>query len=125
MEPIDFAPTTSALAGLVRRVRPDQLVLRTPCPQYSVADLLDHIGGLSMAFTCAARKEPVPGGGDPSGSGARLPQGWRRTFPERLEALAAAWADPTAYVGMTMAGPVEMPAEAGRATMRPAWSGET
>jgi uncharacterized protein (TIGR03086 family) len=111
MEPIDFAPTTSALGAIVRGVRPDQLALPTPCPDYSVGDLLDHVGGLSVAFTCSARKEPLPGGGGPSADASQLPDGWRVLFPERLDALAAAWADPAAYAGTTMAGPIEMPAE--------------
>jgi uncharacterized protein (TIGR03086 family) len=110
MDPIDFAPTTTALGELVRGVRPDQLPLRTPCPDYTVADLLHHVGGLTVAFTHAARKEPIPGGGGPSGDGSQLPDGWRELFPERLDALAAAWADPAAYDGTTMAGPIEMDA---------------
>lgn len=110
MEPYDFAPTTTALGALVRGVRPDQLVLATPCPGYAVADLLDHIGGLSLAFSHAARKQPMPGPGDPSGDGTRLPDGWRELFSARLDDLARAWADPSAYAGTTMAGPIELPA---------------
>jgi uncharacterized protein (TIGR03086 family) len=111
MDPFDFAPTTSALGAIVRGVRPDQLSLPTPCPDYTVADLLDHVGGLTLAFTAAARKEPLPGDGGPTADGDQLPDGWRELFPARLATLATAWADPAAYAGTTMAGPVEMPAE--------------
>ena len=57
MDTIDFGPATSAVAALVAGVRDDQLGDPTPCPAYTVGDLLDHIGGFPIAFTAAARKE--------------------------------------------------------------------
>ncbi len=111
METIDFEPATSAVARLVRGVRDDQLGNPTPCPAYTVADLLDHVGGLSLAFRCSATREPIPGGGNPEGDGSRLEAGWRDRIAGDLGALADAWRDPAAYDGMTMAGPIEMPAE--------------
>jgi uncharacterized protein (TIGR03086 family) len=111
MGTLDFGPATTTVARIVAGVRDDQLADPTPCPAMTVADLLDHLHGLSLAFTLAARKEPIPGGGAPSADGARLPDGWREAIGGRLAALAAAWADPAAYDGLTMAGPVEMPGE--------------
>jgi uncharacterized protein (TIGR03086 family) len=111
MGTLDFGPATTTVAGIVAGVRDDQLGDKTPCPAMTVADLLDHLHGLSLAFTLAARKEPIPGGGAPEADGSRLPSGWRDEIGERLAALAEAWAEPTAYSGMTMAGPVEMPGE--------------
>lgn len=111
MSTLDFGPATTAVAGIVAGVRDDQLGDRTPCPAMTVADLLDHVHGLSLAFTLAARKEPISGGGAPEADGSRLPDGWRDEITTRLAALAGAWSDPAAYDGMTMAGPVEMPAE--------------
>ena len=111
MDRVDFRPTTTALATLVRGVNDEQLTDRTPCPDYSVADLLDHIGGLSLAFTAAARKDEVAGGGAPSADGSRLEEGWRDRIAARLDALGDAWQDPSAYDGVTMAGPVELPAD--------------
>ena len=95
----------------MRGVADDQLTGPTPCPAYSVADLLDHIGGLSVAFAAAARKEELPGGGAPSADGSRLADGWRDLIASRLDDLGAAWLDPAAYDGVTMAGPIEMPAD--------------
>ena len=111
MDHLDFRPTTSALTALVRGVRDDQLTAPTPCPAYSVADLLDHIGGLSLAFLAAARKEVLPGGGAPSADGSRLEDGWRDLIAGRLAELGEAWLDPAAYDGLTMAGPIELPAD--------------
>ena len=111
MDPVDFRPTTTALAAIVRGVTDDQLARRTPCPDYSVADLLDHIGGLAIAFTAAARKDELPGGGNPSADGSNLEDGWRDRIATQLDDLGEAWQDPSAYDGVTMAGPIEMPAD--------------
>jgi uncharacterized protein (TIGR03086 family) len=111
MTTLDFGPTTTALASIVHGVRDDQLDGRTPCTERSVADLLDHIGGLALAFTWAARKDGPPGGTSPQADGSELPDDWRSVIPDRLAALADAWRDPAAYTGLTMAGPVEMPGD--------------
>jgi len=107
---IDFRPTTTELARLVRGVGDHQLGDPTPCPDYSVADLLDHIGGLALAFTLSARKEEIPGGGNASGDGSQLEDGWRERIAGQLGELGEAWLEPAAYEGLAMAGPIEMPA---------------
>lgn len=107
---LDLEPATSALAAIVAGVRDDQLDAATPCPDMTVADLLDHVAGLALAFTGAARKAPVPGP-PPRPDGARLDPDWRRLIPERLAALAEAWRDPAAWSGETSAGGVDMPGE--------------
>jgi uncharacterized protein (TIGR03086 family) len=107
---VDLRPTTATLATLVRGVRDDQLAGPTPCPAYSVADLLDHIGGLSVAFASAARKDS-PDGHQPSADGTRLEPGFRDRIATALADLGEAWQEPSAYDGTTMAGPVEMPAD--------------
>jgi uncharacterized protein (TIGR03086 family) len=111
---IDLDPAARQLASVVRGVPDDMLGAPTPCPAYTVGDLLDHIGGLARAFTWAATKESL----DlpevaPSGDASRLGDDWRMRIPAAVEALAAAWADPAAWTGMTKAGPVEMPGEIG------------
>ena len=112
MTTLDFGPTTTALATLVRGVGDDQLDGPTPNTGRSVGDLLDHIGGLALAFTAAARKEEPLGGGNPTADADALPDDWRSEIPDRLDALADAWRDPAAYEGSTQAGPIEMPAGA-------------
>ena len=102
MDRPDFGAAAARLTTLVRSVGDDQLSAATPCPDYSVGDLLFHIGGLAPAFTNAARK----GGGElAEGSGAgdasRLASDWRDQIPANLDALASAWRDPSAWTGMT------------------------
>jgi uncharacterized protein (TIGR03086 family) len=106
---IDLGQATRAVADVVRKVRDEQLTAPTPCPKYTVADLLDHIDGLCLAFTGAARKQPLSGAGE--GRGDRLGEGWRERIAGRLHELAEAWRDPAAWTGMTAAGGVEMPGE--------------
>ena len=110
MELIDFGPATATMRRLVLGTRDDQLDDPTPCPDYTVGDLVQHIGGLTLAFTGAAHKEPVPGaeqGG--TGDASQLETGWRLLIARDLEVLTESWRNPAAYEGTTMAGPVELP----------------
>jgi uncharacterized protein (TIGR03086 family) len=111
MTQLDLAPAARRMATLVGGVSDGQLGGVTPCPAYTLGDLLDHVGGLAIAFTAAARKADLPGGSQgPSGDASRLEQGWRDRVTRDLDALAAAWADPGAWTGSAVAGGVEMPA---------------
>jgi uncharacterized protein (TIGR03086 family) len=108
---LDLEPATRTLTGLVEGVRDDQLDARTPCQETSVGDLLDHINGLSMAFTAAARKVSLPAGSGQSIDASNLGKDWRIRIPERLNELASAWRDEAAWLGMTQAGGQDLPAE--------------
>jgi uncharacterized protein (TIGR03086 family) len=108
---LDLKPATDALGALVAEVPDARLGAPTPCPDYTVGDLLDHIGGLAVAFTEAARKETGPGGAPPSPDAAHLGDDWRQRIPAQLDELAASWREPAAWTGMTAAGGVELPGE--------------
>jgi uncharacterized protein (TIGR03086 family) len=109
---LDLKPATRALTDLVDGVRDDQLAAPTPCREASLGDLMDHLDGLSMAFTAAATKTPLPGGshGFPADA-SRLGTDWHTRIPARLAALAGAWRDEAAWAGMTQAGGQDLPAE--------------
>jgi uncharacterized protein (TIGR03086 family) len=112
MTTLDLGPAATRLAGLVTAVPDDLLGAPTPCPDYSLGDLLDHVGGLAIAFTMAATKTPPPAGAaGPSGDASRLEPGWRERIGRDLDALAAAWRDPEAWTGMTQAGGIDLPGE--------------
>jgi uncharacterized protein (TIGR03086 family) len=111
----ELTPATATLALVVADIGDDQLGAPTPCPGTTVADLLDHVGGLCLAFTGAAVKDPGTGHGAPSADGSRLGTDWRTRIPEQLDRLAAAWKDDGAWAGLTRAGGVDLPGEvAGR-----------
>lgn len=112
MTTVDLRPAAQGMARLVEGV-PDGLLGRpTPCPDYSLGDLLDHIGGFAIAFTMAARKAAPPTGGQrASGDASRLGDDWRGRISRDLTELAEAWRDPAAWTGMTRAGGVELPGD--------------
>jgi uncharacterized protein (TIGR03086 family) len=107
--PVDLHPAAERLARLVESVPDDALEWPTPCSRYTVAALLDHVGGSIAAFQAAAIKKPLAGG--PSGDGSRLDPQWRSTMPREARALAEAWDDPEAWTGMTAAGGVDLPGD--------------
>src|SRR3954447_19962897 len=89
---LDLRPAARRLAQLVARVPDDALDRPTPCPDYRLGDLLDHVGGLAVAFTCAATKSFAElGDVGPSGDAGRLGSDWRTRIPAALEDLGDAW----------------------------------
>ena len=112
MSTVDLAPAARRLADLVGGIPADLLDAPTPCPDYTVGDLVEHVGGAATAFTGAATKDmsDVTATG-PSGDASRLGDDWRTRIPRDLIGLAEAWRDPDAWTGMTRAGGVELPGE--------------
>ena len=107
----DFTPATRRMAELVAGVPEDSLGAPTPCSDYTVGDLLDHIGSLTVAFASIAAKSVGNGASPPLGNASNLAPDWRTRIPADLERLAEAWREPDAWSGMTKAGGFEMPAE--------------
>ncbi|WP_068158282.1 TIGR03086 family metal-binding protein [Rhodococcus phenolicus] len=109
-EMLDLFPAARMMTEVIAGIRDDQLTARTPCRDATLGDLLDHIGGLSVAFTAAAMKElgeitarpPIP-------SAANLGDDWRSRIPAQVAALAHAWHDPAAWTGTTQAGGLDLP----------------
>jgi uncharacterized protein (TIGR03086 family) len=110
---LDISPATRRMAALVRGVRDEQLTHPTPCAGYAVGELVEHIGGLAIAFTAAATKTGLdnPELQAPSWDASRLPRDWRNRIPANLERLAQAWSNPLAWTGTTRAGGIDMPGE--------------
>src|SRR5262245_40952573 len=109
---VDLGPGTQRLADLVARVTDDELGRPTPCPAYTLGDLIDHVGGLALAFGAAARKEfGTYVEQAASGLAARLEPGWRAKIPADLHALAAAWSGSGAWTGLRRIAGMDAPAE--------------
>jgi uncharacterized protein (TIGR03086 family) len=111
MDIVDLGPAAGQLASLVAGVTDAELGNPTPCPAYTLGDLIDHVGGLALGFTAAAHKD----GGrysnmQPSGDSSRLRDDWRVRIPRDLAALAEAWRDPAAWDGMTRIAGGDAPA---------------
>ena len=109
---VDLGPASRRMAELIDQVPDDLLDQPTPCPAYTLGDLVDHVSGFALAFTAAARKATVPGMPDrASGDATRLGYDWRDRVGRELDALAEAWRDPAAWTGATRAGGVDLPGD--------------
>ena len=111
MNNVDLGPAAGQLADLVARVKDDELGKPTPCPAYTLGDLIEHVGGLALVFTAAANKERnrLVEGASP-GDASRLGEDWRARIPRDLGALARAWRQPGAWDGMTRIAAMDAPA---------------
>jgi uncharacterized protein (TIGR03086 family) len=107
---LDMHTGAERLAALVRAVPDDALGRPTPCSEYTIGDLLDHISGFAVGITAAGRKDERGMRPPEPGSAAHLGDDWRTRIPGELHDLAATWDDPAAYEGMT-GGPLDMPGE--------------
>ena len=109
---IDLRPAADRMASVVTNSTDDDLSRPTPCPEASVGDLVDHVLTLSLVFAAKAKKdlESYPGP-PPAPSASSLGPGWDDDVLKARDGLAAAWADPGAWTGMTNAGGVDMPGE--------------
>ena len=88
---VDLGPASRRMADLIDQVPDDLLDQPTPCPAYTLGDLLDHVSGFALAFTSAARKATVPGSPDrASGDASRPTSGteregrWPSSSPRRI-----------------------------------------
>jgi uncharacterized protein (TIGR03086 family) len=112
MTPVNLEPAARRMGDLVSGVSDDLLDAPTPCPEYTLGDLVEHLGGAASAFTGAAAKDLGDATSQgPSGDSSRLSDDWRSRIPRDLAALADAWRDPDAWTGMTKAGGVDLPGE--------------
>jgi uncharacterized protein (TIGR03086 family) len=111
---IDLDSAAAEVLRLLDGVTEEQLTDPTPCQGSSVATLLDHLMGLSLAFTWAARKSAPPTDGRAPGPGQasadHLDPAWRELLPGRLDDLVKAWREPSAWEGLTEVAGVRLPA---------------
>ncbi|WP_328940408.1 TIGR03086 family metal-binding protein [Streptomyces sp. NBC_00250] len=109
---LDLGPQAGIVARVAAGVPDARLADRTPCPDYTVGDLLGHLTGLAVAFRDAARKDLGPTTDTaPDSAAPSLPADWRQVLPQVLDDLAEAWREPGAWTGMTRAGGVDLPGE--------------
>jgi uncharacterized protein (TIGR03086 family) len=112
MSPVDLGAGVDQLKELLASVEDSELDNPSPCPLFTVGNVIAHIGGFAQAFTAAARKERSdilehPPTGDP----LPLPADWRTSIPRDLDTLVDAWRDGDAWAGMTRIAGMDAPAE--------------
>lgn len=140
-----LAASLEVTEGIVAGVGPEHANLPTPCPDYRVTQLLDHLVGYATNFadkangvTPAADPTTTSAGDDPRGAyhdaAVRLINGYRNSVPDDatpmavvlMETVAHGW-DLAAATGQPTPYPneaVEAAIAAGRAMMAPRFRGE-
>lgn len=108
MQPIDqlsyILPTLNAL---VDRIEADQLGAPTPCAQFAVQDVLDHMIGLGGAFGYWFRGLDLPESAAPTATDGVPAAQFRKTMDDLLDAVKSPGA-----LERTISAPVgEMPGE--------------
>lgn len=100
-----------AMAAVVRNITADQLANKTPCTEYDVRALVNHILFWGPSEAGAGRKESVP---QPAAteSDVDLTAGdWRGDLLALLADISSAWAPASAWEGETTMGtPHTLPA---------------
>ncbi|MFJ9581742.1 TIGR03086 family metal-binding protein [Streptomyces sp. NPDC101191] len=90
---------------LVRDTADDDLGAPTPCADYDVRGLLNHLTHVIVNFQLLAAKQPSDFSGRPD---YLADPDWRARFEKETAQLVAAWAEPGADEGTT--GAMDMPA---------------
>jgi uncharacterized protein (TIGR03086 family) len=82
-----LAQASAAIGDLIDRIPADQWTAPTPCTQWSVRDVVDHLVGMNLVFVALLEDSPMPErGADRLGAD---PVGAYRRSAAALEAAAA------------------------------------
>ncbi|HEV2808803.1 MAG TPA: TIGR03086 family metal-binding protein, partial [Acidimicrobiales bacterium] len=105
-----LARAAAPLVEIIRNIHSDQLAAPTPCAQYDVRKLVNHLLFWGPSLEAAARKEakfpPAEAEAD-----VDLTKGdWAAALEAHVDRTVAAWSDPGAWEGITHMGGVELPA---------------
>jgi uncharacterized protein (TIGR03086 family) len=94
----DLKPACRGAAELIGRIADGELDAPTPCPDYTVGELIDHIDHVTRGATALALDDgDTLANADPEP--VHLEPDWRDRVGEHLQALGAAWEDPDAWEG--------------------------
>jgi uncharacterized protein (TIGR03086 family) len=105
-----LSDAAGAMAATVRGITAGQLADPTPCTEFDVRKLLNHLLFWGPSMAAAGRKEVVP---PPAAaeSGVDLTTGdWRGDLLAVLDRIDSSWAPASAWKGMTSMASPEMPA---------------
>lgn len=98
------------LTKIIRTVTPDQLTAPTPCAEFDVRALLNHLLFWGPSLIGAGRKDSVPPPAAAESDVDLVTGDWAAALETQLDELATIWRDPAAWEGVThMGGPTELP----------------
>ena len=107
-----MARAAAPAVAVARNVKPDQLDARTPCADWDVRTLVNHLVFWSaFRSELAARKQQAPADDPITEETDFTTQGdWSSTFATQLDKAVAAWSEPGATDGDTGLAGGSMPA---------------
>lgn len=101
----------ASMAVIVRAITPDQLANPTPCTEFDVRALVNHLLFWGPSLEAAGRKEVVPPPGAEESEVDLTAGDWRGDLLAQLDRTVQAWAPDAAWEGTTrVVGPAESPA---------------
>ncbi len=104
----NLSNAAEAVAAVARTITDDQLTNKTPCAEYDVRALVNHLLFWGPSLAGAGRKESVP---QPAAteSEVNLAAGdWRGRLLALLDDITSSWAPPSAWEGETSMGTPHM-----------------
>lgn len=107
-----MAKAATSVVAVARNVKPDQLTAPTPCPEWDVRTLVNHLMFWSaFRSELAARKQQAPAD-DPvtEATDFTAQRDWPETLARQLDKAVAAWSEPGATEGDTGLAGGSMPA---------------
>jgi uncharacterized protein (TIGR03086 family) len=107
LTPSLLADAATAAAGTARGVGPDQLTAPTPCQDWQVGALVNHLLQVTTALTLAARGGAVP---DSLWQRDLMSGDWANGLNDQARQAIEAWSDPSAWEGTVSMSSSEMPA---------------
>ncbi|RZS31366.1 uncharacterized protein (TIGR03086 family) [Herbihabitans rhizosphaerae] len=104
------ARAAAPMVEIINDIKPDQLGMRTPCAEYDVRKLVNHLLFWGPSLVGAAYKESVPPPAEAE-TDVDLTEGdWAAVLDAHVARLVEAWSRPSAWEGVTSMGPMELPA---------------
>lgn len=105
------ARAAAPLIEIIRNIKPGRLGARTPCADYDVRRLVNHLLFWGPSLEAAARKESVPPPAEAETDVDLTGGDWTDALEAQLGRTAEAWSRPAAWEGTTrMGGMLELPA---------------
>ncbi|MGY1619717.1 TIGR03086 family metal-binding protein [Geodermatophilus sp. SYSU D00691] len=115
-EALQVRTAAELAASAVAAVPADRWTAPTPCADFDVRALVEHLAWGALLSLHAARREPLErdwsSAGPPPFLAGLPPQDWAPAVAQQLRAAADAWGEPGAWEGETVMGTSPMPAAA-------------
>jgi uncharacterized protein (TIGR03086 family) len=92
---IDLKPACHRMIDVLAAVSDEQMGNATPCTDYTVGDLIDHVDLVARGSTGLALQAPGPGDLET----VHLQPDWQHRVAAHLRAMGEAWDDPAAWEG--------------------------